>query len=594
MLLELLKLAESMEKSGADLTPACPDVKSPKQIDALLILLTADGKISKVSQRLKIEMDAEGLWHFCNNNHSHWPVYRPAKGMGAEKNYGVSLDEDDACERILSNAGKHEEHKDKFKGVVEVERLAKACDALLSRDNSGLRQALDDSIKAGLVDRRKKYQLVILDLAEQSCMATSVMEDVKKTARDQSGNTRTGFCALTGKKSQVVDEPMKKVSLPNMGHGSLFSRNKDGRCFFRYGTCGMDSIGIATEPLEKIYSVIQYLQDNSSNYCSHIGKDILLICYLDDGESAPEASPFLCSSDANEEACRRASKEMFAIRDRRPDARVNVLVLGRADEGNKRTEGSFPLSVGEFAERIKSWNYAGRVLEDTKCRMTYISPLILSRIFRWQFVVDEVRKPEHKKGDENPATTSANYLTALRIFFGDKALAGWMFKRLMQNSTFRYLTANPGSRDCAWVMRAMAILASRSEGEDVMSKIKDRYSWKLGRMVSLADEMHRLYVKENGSLPATLVGSSLGNLIISNPSRGMDALAQRVRLFADFARKEGHWTLMEWAKLRLEMEEDALPKFGTMDKFAFLLGTLYRPVKNVKGSDNTADAEASA
>jgi len=114
-------------------------------------------------------------------------------------------------------------------------------------------------------------------------------------------------------------------------------------------------------------------------------------------------------------------------------------------------------------------------------------------------------------------------------------------------------------------------------------------AFRLGRLLSLTDTLHREYCKEvrKGDLPPQLLGNTLIPTMTNNPNRGLARMRERIRIYHAWAATKGsglaRWTLAEMGKISTDLAQD-LPecRMTEADQAQFLLGYLARSERTDK------------
>lgn len=92
----------------------------------------------------------------------------------------------------------------------------------------------------------------------------------------------------------------------------------------------------------------------------------------------------------------------------------------------------------------------------------------------------------------------------------------------------------------------------------------------IGRILALADVLHKDYcaVERDGNLPPTLIGNGLFASALDDPSRALEDLAERIRIYQAWAQTEklpqGNDNVAERKRKIIWEAQDVLRRYGSL------------------------------
>lgn len=374
---------------------------------------------------------------------------------------------------------------------------------------------------------------------------------------------KSGIDSLRGGEAEIQTR-FPDPTLPIIGPTNLMSMSKDSPCQTRYSLQESDIFPVGKGTAQVLLNAVQFLTKEERRGKTwrgvpnaEKGKDLLLV-YLED---KPDASIDLAdyfASDSDESSLSEgkfettAQKVCDALEGEpviNPDSSLRLIVISKRDKGRKQVALSESLQVKEIFRSAEEWKSAGRNHPPTSILLTpkkgekyrVASPacphpdlLLKSLNTQWA-----------NEGEKSVWISSCDLGQIYEIFLRQSPHAQSTAKRLLwlalQRTSGLLLAIGNHQHSSNWkgfpdnsrlasltAISTLAILLFKTghRKEDFMQQAP----FNIGRLLSLADQLHALYCKEvrGGDVPPQLFGNALMSTALQQPVTAMALFAQRV------------------------------------------------------------------
>lgn len=397
-------------------------------------------------------------------------------------------------------------------------------------------------------------------------------------ALSESGKSEVGRCAITGENAQLHSGNFPQTNLPALGLSYVFSKNNDlpaAGSYHRFSDAAFPVGRLIVGDLAGAIAELVGESRENVTWCTVPGerrqKTDLLIAFVEGAFDAPAAGLFAGDSDSDPDDEldsvavyeRRTERVIEAVKGKAEEdfrkTPVQVCLLRKVDEGNRKALLHRHLTVGQLYESAQEWARAQRNLPHwlsdsrTKGRRRLQSPMPLSipSLTRRQFV---------RGGTEATDAIGVPGVEAFGFFLqeGDTRQVAQRFLHvaLKRNQQLIEATghAKHGGRvskletDTALrVVTLIAILlhALGRRGGSWMNEA----AFRLGQLLSVADIVHAGYCADirQGQVPPALLGNAVLTMAQANPAKALAALARRWKPYASWAKRA---SAAEAARLR--------------------------------------------
>lgn len=498
--------------------------------------------------------------------------------------------------------------------VSPEDLLRRLCQLIVQRLEQGRLQdvTLAEKLLIGMTDKEhpgkpaKAEVPVVLDVAEANCpipVADPKMGSyVSRRLRASEKRDADGICALEG-----VSRPLRKRRFPEpnlgaLGETKLFSKNKDTPCEFRYlknpedwedasksfpighwiATDIGDGLSALTLPTlkGKTWRMVASGKWEGSGRNKREKKDLLLVYCEGQPVISDEAADTFGSDerekrDQFENDAKALCRALEGIIKHRPQSRLHLLLIGKADKEKKQILMHMAPTPQEVLGAAERWQHGVRENLPTvtlpfppenkgqKAIEAQPIPPYPDRVVRLlssQWVrggTDELKLEGpalrqvldmmlRSPGKWEQAAEGLLHLTIQRIgplLVG--VAAAFHSEKKEEIEKFK-----PPAREVA--LRAVALLGILL---DALGRSKEVYmdetAFQLGRLLSLADTLHREYCVHvrKGSIPPQLIGNALMPAAADNPEDAIDRLRERMNIYQAWATKVSgeEYRLAKWA-----------------------------------------------
>lgn len=456
-------------------------------------------------------------------------------------------------------------------------------------------------------------------------------------AADEADGETGGRCAYSGAPAVLNEGPFPQVLLPILGETPIFSMFNEARCQTRYGMTGSSVMPIGRKAVLEFDAALRMLTDarRQGRTWGRIPGEVpkkayLLIAYLvAPATEALETVALLAGpTDAAAEGTFEAVAARFfdAVDELQVgiDSTIEVVVLRKIDPGRGQVVLRESLLVNELEAATSRWRAASQNVPGVRIPIpvkegegTWFAsprapfPLRVAEIISRQWIRDGTESHEVQGGLSinevftlflRPNPRSAKRLLTLTLQRTGPLLltAGHLLNRDSEQEWSRSLSVR--GRFAALSSASLLGLSLSFLGlemEDYMTQA----AFQVGRLLSLADQLHREYCKgvRSTKMPPRLVGNSLMRTVLSNPRDGLALLAERILPYQAWAATaEGKdsalakWILGQMGEVSRELgAQDLLTRSDEAIRAQVLLGYLARPERQKdKGDTETIDPES--
>lgn len=409
-------------------------------------------------------------------------------------------------------------------------------------------------------------------------------------------NGLVGMCAITGVECTLLPGRFPEPNLGHLGETKLFSRNKATRCESRYGMTGARSFPVGDRVASDIADGLKAI--TTVNLRGRTWRTVangkrekkdLLIVYI---EGQPVIEAHIADTFGSDEGEYRNQFENDAeavcdalegVFRHRPASRLHLLILGKVDKEKKQILLHITPSVRELLDAVERWQRAVRQNlpqvtiplppEQKGEKEVWASPVApypdqVVRLLASQWTCGgteerNVNGPELRevlnvmlRAPHTWETAVERLLDMTRQRIGPLlAGVGAVLNLPPKERKKRWKDFPPESRKSA--LRAVALLGILLDalGRDKETYMKDT-AFNLGRLLSLADTLHREYCVrvrkgqgDKSGIPPQLIGNALMSAAADNPEDAIDRLRERMGIYQAWANKgEGkEYALAKWA-----------------------------------------------
>lgn len=395
----------------------------------------------------------------------------------------------------------------------------------------------------------------------------------------ESDETKAGRCAITGKDAQLQRDNFPQVNFPALGLSYVFSKNDDLPAVGSYHRFGHESFPVGRLTVGDLAGAIKELVGESRKNVTwrtvpgeKPKTTDLLIAFVEGAPDAPAAGLFAGDGDPDEAGGeldpvaiyeRRTERLIEAVKGTaQEDFRktpVQVCLLRKVDEGNRKALLHRHLTVGQLYDRAQEWAQAQRNLPCWIFRSPRkgrrppqsLTPLSIPSLTRKQFV---------RGGTEATDAIGLPATEAFGFFLqeGDARRLAQRFIHVVLKRHQHLLEATAhvkhGARACkletGTALRVPALLAIllHTLGRRGGSWMNEA-AFRLGQLLSIADVVHAGYCADvrKGKVPPALLGNSVLTMAQANPAKALAALARRWKPYASWAKRA---SVADAAKLR--------------------------------------------
>lgn len=387
-----------------------------------------------------------------------------------------------------------------------------------------------------------------------------ILSDAMPSASEKPFN---GICALSGEEALVEDNKFPQANLGPLGLTSLHTRNPKIFSAHRYGKSGPASMqvgqALASElqaDSEEMTKAVRKGKTWESIPSEKPGQSDLLLCYIPNLPDLELAQAMVVSEAAFEKLGERMAElakgnSVFVPE----DARIEICVLRKIDDANKKTIHSCSLTRKAFEQAAGLWTLACQNVPDIelivpgkkgeKALRIHPRTLTFGRIVSLSKNVYRVggQKAQEATGlsfaeafglvMKGRSNDQANVRRILRFMLGRFAPLligiGHVRSRQLKSSSKPDMEAfKPESRRNA--LDAVSLIGALLYQLDIkITKDMNTPAYLLGQLLAGSDILHRGYCLDvrGGSLPPKLIGNSALTTAERNPQSALNQLSRR-------------------------------------------------------------------
>jgi hypothetical protein len=452
---------------------------------------------------------------------------------------------------------------------------------------------------------------LVLDAAGEfpTRVATTRMRyHVSRCLASGGSNAEQGRCALTGEQQALLSERSPEPKLPALGETKFFSMNPDTPCQRRYGLTGLRAFRLGQSTAHRLEKAIKFITDEAREGKTwrrvpngkfevkggrKMERSDLLIVYVD-GEPVIDANVASCFGDDAREAQKQFAvdaeevcKAFAGIAERRPESRLYLFLIRKADKEKKQVVLVETPTVREVLEAARWWQRAGANVPEITVPLAPKEkgqraiqghpqtprPATVVRLLSESWV---------RGGLQAVKVESVGFAQVLELML--RTRSGWeqalchilkltlarlgalfcgLFGALLTEKEERWQKYPNHARQSALIgARLLGIVL------DALGRRKETYmvetAFLVGRLLALADTLHREYCRHvrKGDIPPQLIGNALMPVAAVNPKDAVARLGQRLPIYKAWAdQKEGEqYRLAKWAVARMGEICQQLPR----------------------------------
>jgi hypothetical protein len=403
--------------------------------------------------------------------------------------------------------------------------------------------------------------------------------------------SRSVICSLSQTLARPVSGPFPEVKLPVLNKPfPLFSKFHEAPCNDRYGRMDSDAIDIGASTANEIAAAFRYLTretfrnktwrplfsgrfEASTNGKRKPAFDLLLIFVSGEApiENIPAAASLFATEDSEfgvelryEAATKPVCEAFRGIVQRRPDARLSLLLIRKASEGQIQVSFSEQPTVADVLKSAERWAQAANNLPaainapvfpkpkdgaDKKSKPVACGPLALfpedfSRLTTRQWLSSggdarDLQAPPFAEIwdvflERGPRTVAAraHVLERLLALNCDLLIAAWgafradHLEKIPNDARLHALRAVTALGTLLYLMNSN------------VEKYRHSAAFQIGRLLALADDLHRCYclAVRGGQMPTTLIGNGLVGRASDSPTEALAELNDRIRIYVGWAK----------------------------------------------------------
>jgi hypothetical protein len=495
-----------------------------------------------------------------------------------------------------------------------TDSLRRLCQLIVQRLEQGHLQdvALAEKLLVGIPDKKRPEKPaeaevpVVLDVAEPNYPVS--VADPKMGSyvirRLRASDTRDpdGICALQGVLRPLLKRRFPEPNLGALGETKLFSKNKDTPCEFRYLKDPVD-----WEDASKSFPVDQHLAEDISAGLHALTvpalrgktwrmvangkwersgrnkrdkKDLLLVYCEGQPVISDEAADTFGSDerekrDQFENDAKALCRALEGIIKHRPQSRLHILLVGKADKEKKQILMHMTPTPQELLDAAERWQQGvqenlpvvtlplhpeekGQKAVEGRPIPPYPDRVVRLLSSEWvRGGTDELKLEGpalsqvldmmlRSPGRWEQAAENLLHLTIQRI----APLLVGVAAAFHSGEKKEIEKFKPPAQKAA--LLAVALLGILL---DALGRVKGVYmndtAFQLGRLLSLADTLHREYCVHvrKGSIPPQLIGNALMPAAADNPEDAIDRLRERMNIYQAWATKVSgeEYRLAKWA-----------------------------------------------
>lgn len=451
---------------------------------------------------------------------------------------------------------------------------------------------------------------------------------------EDASDVETAVSALSGEQATLLTDKYPNPKLPVIGPTYLFSNNTQAiPCLTRYGMERMEPFPVGTEQVHKICEALSFLTADErkdmtwrSFWGTSGAKPMLLLAWIEDDPQCNAKLAQAVGEDGAtavyEEKCRDVLETFKGKLAASPDTPVHLQLFEAVDTGRKQIYYSDTMNVRQLYYGMDNWLKAAENIPKVSFRVNFKNekgepvnryrpyapgPGAICKLLRTEY------RTQNGMGAGRLQDSKAAGLTVPEIyhFYLPDLYSGIQNEKLvakMQEEVLRVsadllmdaghfqtaaLKGQPFSQECMQrICAAVSLLGIILYKKGIRKEqFMESKMFLVGRTLKLADQLHRNYciiVRNNETiktavkpLPSQLMGSSVFQLALQNPTEALVRLGEKITVYTDWAntKPESHskWILRLLGQTAAAIGSDgeALPrKLSSDEKAQLLLGYL--------------------
>lgn len=379
----------------------------------------------------------------------------------------------------------------------------------------------------------------------------------------KSADVKAGIDSYSGKEEEIQTR-FPDPNLPIIGITKLMSMTKESENQIKYGLKESETFPVGKNTSQEMLNALNFLTDKKREGKSwkgvpnseENGKDLLMV-YLEDKPKVEfNLADYFATDNENlklegefeasaEKVCSALDGEL-AIN---PDSLLRLIVLTSRDKGRTQVSLNEVYQVKNIFDSAEQWIKAGENIPQISM------PIKLSEEKQIKWISAKCPHPVNllktiniqwtNEGTINKWLSNCNLGQIYQVFLQNseryKSIAQRLLNLALKSNNSLLLAAGNRLHGKMWNnfpdKTRLASLNSVSALGILLFKIghfKENYMkntpYNIGRLLSLADQLHALYCKEvrDGSLPPKLLGNAVMNTALQQPAKAMSLFAQRV------------------------------------------------------------------
>lgn len=412
-----------------------------------------------------------------------------------------------------------------------------------------------------------KYQFAITHPSTEEFVSRQMNEKLSGKSLAKGGKgalNKTSIDSLRGHEAEIQTR-FPDPTLPIIGSTKLMSMTKDSLCQTRYGLQESATFPVGKDTSQAMLDAVMFITNDQRAgktwrgvpNADEKGRDLLIV-YLED---KPDAAMALADFFAQETDEGEAHEGLFEASTQKvctalegepginPDSLLRVIVISSRDKGRKQIALNEAYRVKEIFRAAEDWQLGSDnhppisiLLTPKKGEKVRViapvcpPPAALLKCFNVQWT---------NEGTKSTWVSSCELGQVYEIFLRQSAQTQSTATRLLTLALQRNcnLLLALGNRQhgnhwsgfvdtsrlaAATAISAFAILLFKTNHRK--EEFMQQAPYNIGRLFSLADQLHALYCKEvrNGAVPPQLFGNALMSTALQQPVTAMSLFAQRV------------------------------------------------------------------
>ena len=432
-----------------------------------------------------------------------------------------------------------------------------------------------------------KRPTLLLDLKSSNSYSAADKKWLPELSRllfdnELSGDISKGNCSISGQTDiKVVDDTFPSLKCNHLGKVIIFSRKKETPTYQRYKQKGSESMMVSSTLADEMASALKYLNSYEKGTTWDIvpgektGIGDLLLAYCKDIPDlaatkllAYEVQELDDEDDYEQEA--KQICEMWKGKSLSLAAQVDYVIIRKVSDGVQKTIFSSSQSLANLEQAARCWvdgckntpplkialfqskDDIGKTDEGNKEKKLVfsspkpISPKRLAMLFKRHYARDL-----SKKAADIPGLPFAEIMLIFLNQNTKSQIATQLLKRLLRqysNLLSQVATERLKHKRAKSIAHhhrnALSSIVAISIFLNKLNRNKEKYmneiSYKLGQFYSALDELHIGYCvsERGGQIPERLLGNQAYAVAVSNPSKALNIIAQRLAIYQAWAYKK--------------------------------------------------------